>query len=106
MSARILVVDDEEIVIRSCLRILGESGYEVEAVQSGADALRKVEESRYDVMILDIMMPKMDGMEVLQRVKETHGYRRHHDHRTVPDRDRSEGHETRGLRLPAEALRS
>lgn len=72
MSARILVVDDEEIVIRSCLRILGESGHEVEAVQSGGDALRKVEESRYDVMILDIMMPKMDGLEVLQRVKETH----------------------------------
>jgi DNA-binding NtrC family response regulator len=44
----------------------------VEAVQSGEDALRKVEESQYDVMILDIMMPKMDGLEVLQRVKETH----------------------------------
>lgn len=72
MSARILVVDDEEIVIKSCLRILGENGYEVEAVQSGGDALRKVEESRYDVLILDIMMPKMDGLEVLQRVKETH----------------------------------
>ncbi|MBI2224956.1 MAG: sigma-54-dependent Fis family transcriptional regulator, partial [Betaproteobacteria bacterium] len=72
MSARILVVDDEEIVIRSCVRILGESGYEVEAVQSGVDALRKVEESQYDVLILDIMMPKMDGLEVLQRVKETH----------------------------------
>ncbi len=72
MSARILVVDDEEIGIRSCLRILGESGYEVEAVQSGGGALRKVEENRYDVMILDIMMPRMDGLEVLQRVKETH----------------------------------
>ena len=72
MSARILVVDDEEIVIRSCVRILGGSGYEVDAVQSGGDALRKVEESQYDVLILDIMMPKMDGMEVLQRVKETH----------------------------------
>jgi len=35
MSARVLVVDDEEIVTRSCLRILGDSGYEVEAVQSG-----------------------------------------------------------------------
>ena len=54
------------------MRILGESGYEVEAVQSGGEALRKVEENRYDVVILDIMMPKMDGLEVLQRVKETH----------------------------------
>jgi len=72
MSARILVVDDEEIVIRSCLRILGDRDYVVEAVQDGLEALRKVEESQYDVIILDIMMPKIDGLEVLQRVKETH----------------------------------
>ncbi|MBI2317191.1 MAG: sigma-54-dependent Fis family transcriptional regulator, partial [Betaproteobacteria bacterium] len=72
MNARILVVDDEEIVIRSCLRILGEGGYEVEAVRSGREALEKIEETPYDVLILDIMMPGMDGLEVLQRVKETH----------------------------------
>jgi len=73
MKARILVVDDEEIVVRSCLRILGDdSEYEVEAVQDGVDALRKIDEGHYDAMILDIMMPKMDGMEVLRRVKETH----------------------------------
>jgi DNA-binding NtrC family response regulator len=72
MSARILVVDDEEIVIRSCLRILDGDDFQVEAVQDGREALRKVEENPYDVMILDIMMPSMDGIEVLRRVKETH----------------------------------
>ena len=72
MSVRILVVDDEEIIIRSCRRILGDSDYEVEAVQDGLEALRKIEESHYDVLILDIMMPKIDGLEVLQRVKEAH----------------------------------
>ncbi|MHB8665981.1 MAG: sigma-54-dependent transcriptional regulator [Burkholderiales bacterium] len=73
MKARLLVVDDEEIVIRSCLRILGEAGdYEVEAVQDGAEALRKIDDGHYDALILDIMMPKMDGLEVLRRVKETH----------------------------------
>jgi DNA-binding NtrC family response regulator len=73
MKARILVVDDEEIVIRSCLRILGDDGdCEVEAAQDGLAALRKIDESHFDVLILDIMMPKMDGLEVLQRVKETH----------------------------------
>ena len=72
MSGRVLVVDDEEIVVRSCLRILGNGDYEVEAVQSGPEALGKVDENLYDVLILDIMMPKMDGLEVLQRVKEAH----------------------------------
>ena len=72
MSARILVVDDEEVVIRSCLRILGQSGHQVDAVASGGDALRKIEEAPVDLVILDIMMPKIDGLEVLQRVKESH----------------------------------
>jgi DNA-binding NtrC family response regulator len=72
MKARILLVDDEEIVIRSCLRILGGGDYAVDAVQDGAAALRKIEETAYDVIVLDIMMPKIDGMEVLQRVKEAH----------------------------------
>jgi len=73
MKARILVVDDEEIVIRSCLRILGDDDdYEVAAAQDGVEALRKIDESHYDVLILDIMMPRMDGLEVLRRVKETH----------------------------------
>jgi DNA-binding NtrC family response regulator len=73
MKARILVVDDEEIVIRSCLRILGDDGdCDVEAVQDGLEALKKIDEGHYDVLILDIMMPKMDGLEVLRRVKESH----------------------------------
>ena len=72
MSARILVVDDEEIVIRSCLRILEGNGYEIDVAHDGHDALRKIESNTYDVMILDIMMPNLGGMEVLRRVKETH----------------------------------
>ncbi|MDO8319505.1 sigma-54 dependent transcriptional regulator [Rhodoferax sp.] len=72
MSAKILIVDDEEIVIRSCRRILGDSMYAVDSTQDGRDALRKVDETEYDLMILDIMMPGIDGLEVLQHVKERH----------------------------------
>ncbi|HJV88411.1 MAG TPA: sigma-54 dependent transcriptional regulator [Noviherbaspirillum sp.] len=72
MKARILIVDDEEIVIRSCLRILGDDRHEVESVTSGLEALRRVDENHYDVIILDIMMPGIDGLEVLQHVKERH----------------------------------
>jgi DNA-binding NtrC family response regulator len=72
MSARILIVDDEEIVIRSCVRILGDSAYAVDSARDGWEALRKVDDTDYDVIVLDIMMPKIDGIEVLQHVKETH----------------------------------
>jgi len=72
MGARILVVDDEEIVIKSYLRILGGGDYQVEAAHGGREALRKVEENPYELIILDIMMPDMGGLEVLRRVKETH----------------------------------
>jgi DNA-binding NtrC family response regulator len=73
MKARILVVDDEEIVIRSCVRILSDDGdKEVETAQDGLEALRKLDDAHFDVLILDIMMPKMDGLEVLRRAKEAH----------------------------------
>jgi DNA-binding NtrC family response regulator len=70
MSARILIVDDEDVVVRSCRRILGDSIYVLDSVQDGWEALRKVDETEYDIIILDIMMPKIDGLEVLQHVKE------------------------------------
>jgi DNA-binding NtrC family response regulator len=72
MSARILIVDDEDIVIKSCLRIFDGGDYQIEAVQDGREALRKIEENSYDVVILDIMMPNMGGLEVLGRIKETY----------------------------------
>jgi DNA-binding NtrC family response regulator len=72
VSVKILVVDDERIIIDSCLRILGSGEYQLEAVQDGLEALRKIEENHYDIVILDIMMPKIDGLEVLRRVKEGH----------------------------------
>ncbi len=72
MSARVLVVDDEEVVLKSCARILAGGAFEVDTTTNGPDALRRVDEHHYDLIILDIMMPEMDGLEVLQRVKETH----------------------------------
>jgi DNA-binding NtrC family response regulator len=72
MSARILVVDDEEIVLQSCRRALGDGERVVDTAASGAEALKRIEEGRYDVVLLDIMMPDIDGLQVLQRVKESH----------------------------------
>ena len=72
MSVRILIVDDEEIVVRSCTRILADQGYTIDSAPAGREALRMADECDYDVVILDVMMPKMDGLEVLQRLKEAH----------------------------------
>ena len=72
MSSRILIVDDEEVVLRSCLRILGEAGHEVDTVQDSEEALKKIDEGDYEVVVLDIMMPKKSGLEILQSIKEEH----------------------------------
>jgi DNA-binding NtrC family response regulator len=72
MKRRILIVDDEDIVVQSCLRILSGDEFDVDVAENGLEALVKVSEHEYDMLILDIMMPKMNGIEVLQRVKETH----------------------------------
>ncbi len=72
MKKQILIADDEEIVVRSCQRILSAQKFEIDTVSNGLEAIEKVAEKEYDMLILDIMMPKMSGMEVLQRVKETH----------------------------------
>ena len=72
MQSRILIVDDEEIVIRSCQRVLAGGEHDVQAARDGAEALRKVQEHPVDLVLLDIMMPQMDGLEVLQRLKESH----------------------------------
>ncbi len=72
MNARILIVDDEEIVIRSCMRILASDELSLDSAHDGLEALKKIAESDYDMLIMDIKMPKMSGIDVLQRVKESH----------------------------------
>ena len=65
---RILVVDDEEIVRDSCKRTLTEAGYDVRTVESGHDALKACRAEKFDVMLTDLKMPDMDGIEVIRSV--------------------------------------
>ena len=69
-KASILVVDDEKIIHESCGRILREEGYEVETALSGQEALQKLKERQYDLVLTDIRMPGMDGIETLEKMKE------------------------------------
>ena len=71
MAERVLVVDDDE-TIRRTLRInLRARGYEVEVVASGRDALSTVEDAPPDLVILDLGLPDLDGVEVLRRLRRT-----------------------------------
>ena len=66
---KILVVDDEEVVRLSHLRSLAEAEYYVEAAWNGNDALRAMERTPFDVVLLDLRMPGMDGLSVLKTIK-------------------------------------
>jgi DNA-binding NtrC family response regulator len=72
MTARILVIDDEEIVLRSCRRILADEAHVVDVASDSLEGLRRVDEGAYDAVVLDIKMPGRDGIEVLREVKERH----------------------------------
>ena len=65
----ILVVDDEDSVRRRCVRLLNSAGCEVMGVSNSKSALHLVESQSFDLMLVDIRMPGMDGMELLERVK-------------------------------------
>jgi DNA-binding response OmpR family regulator len=66
---RLLVVDDEEDVRLLISRILAEKGYDVLEARNGEDALEKLAEHHIDLMVLDLMMPEVDGWEVLRRLR-------------------------------------
>jgi two-component system nitrogen regulation response regulator NtrX len=70
MSASILVVDDEEAILSSLSSILQDEGYEVAVAKSGAEALKVFTTDPPDLMLLDIWMPEMDGLETLRRIRE------------------------------------
>src|SRR5438034_5737984 len=70
-SMRILVVEDEADLLRSIAQALREEGYAVDTAANGEDGLFNAENSDYDAIVLDVMMPKMDGWEMLSRLRKT-----------------------------------
>ncbi|MFV0313796.1 MAG: response regulator transcription factor [Anaerotignum sp.] len=67
---RILLAEDEKELSNALVTILQRSGFSVDAVYNGQDALDYLEADNYDAAILDIMMPKIDGLEVLKKLRE------------------------------------
>jgi putative AdoMet-dependent methyltransferase len=73
-TRRILLVDDEPDILDVCQRVLKSDGYEVEPVQSGDAALEQVKRQAFDLLVTDIKMPGMDGLELVQAVKQVAPY--------------------------------
>lgn len=70
MSKRVLVVDDEKLIVKGIRYSLEQDGMEVDAAYDGEEALKFIQENNYDIILLDVMLPKYDGFEVCQRVRE------------------------------------
>ena len=67
---KVLIVDDEEVCSRALRRSLQLCGYEAHTARNGIEALRKIEEDRPEVVISDMRMPEMNGLELLNAIKK------------------------------------
>ena len=69
-NIKFLVVDDEKVIVRSVQMILKAEGYDIEGASSGKDAILKMEQNKYDLVLTDLMMPEMDGIALIRWLKE------------------------------------
>ena len=69
-NSKILLVDDEEDILEFLSYNLKREGYKIETANNGISALKKIERSKPDLIILDVMMPEMDGIEVCEKIRE------------------------------------
>lgn len=70
MSKRVLVVDDEKLIVKGIRFSLEQEGMEVDSAYDGEEALEKAKTKEYDMILLDIMLPKLTGLEVCQQIRE------------------------------------
>ena len=69
MAKKILVVDDEELVTKSLLRLLSNEGYGTTVVKSGKEAIERVKEADFNLIVCDVRMPEMDGIETIKQIR-------------------------------------
>ncbi len=67
---KILVIDDEPVVLNSCRKVLEEDGFDVYLVPSADEALKAMKKEVFDLLLVDVKMPKHDGIYLIQKVKE------------------------------------
>ena len=67
---KILIVDDEKVIVKGLKYALENDGMETDAAYDGEEALEMIKQGGYDLVLLDMMLPKLDGMEVCRSVRE------------------------------------
>src|ERR1051325_5060089 len=72
--SNILIIDDEKAIRKTLSEILSYEGYKIEEAGDGEEGLKKFKEKTYDVVLCDIKMPKVDGLDFLQKAVETNPY--------------------------------
>jgi CheY-like chemotaxis protein len=75
MEKRILIVDDDEMVRMALVELLRPEGYLLDEAESGKEALIKIDENKYDLMMFDMIMPEIDGIELCKRVRAMEQYK-------------------------------
>ena len=70
MAVKVLVVDDEKLIVKGLKFSLEQDDMEVECAYDGEEALEYAKNNQYDIILLDIMLPKLDGMQVCQQIRE------------------------------------
>lgn len=70
MAKKILVVDDEKLIVKGIRFSLEQDGMEVDCAYDGEEALQKIKDNEYDIILLDVMLPRLTGFEVCQQVRE------------------------------------
>lgn len=69
-KAKILIIDDEDVICKGCRQILDKDGFEVDYAENGIIGLAKLHDKAYDIVLIDLMMPQIQGINVLDAIRK------------------------------------
>lgn len=79
MSKNILVIDDDGMVCKTLCGLLNKTGYQADALNNGFDAIEKIKDTHIDLIVVDIKMPGINGVDAVKRIKDILKSRHRHD---------------------------
>lgn len=82
MAKNILIIDDEELISKSLIKLLRSQGYVASIAVGGAEALEKIKTGNFDLIICDVIMPGMDGIETIKKIR---AYLEKSDKKSIPE---------------------